>query len=77
MILTCEKTKMNGKETDGTNNVAYYYGFYSETKKRLDFVNISTKAKAGFTGDKHKKNIYLFNKAFIMHNNFFAFSNYK
>ena len=49
MILTCEKAKMNGKETDGTTNTAYYYGFYSKENKYLDLTNLSTKAKSGFT----------------------------
>ena len=47
--LTCEKTKINGQEQEGTNKNAYYYGFYSSSKKRLDLINLETAASAGFT----------------------------
>lgn len=57
IILTCEKAKMDGKETEGTDNTAYYYGFYSKTKKRLDLINMSTKNKAGFIRKEKLNNI--------------------
>ena len=57
LVLTCEKSKMNGKEEGQTDNIAYYYGFYSKTNSRLDLTNITTKKKVGFTLNKKLEDI--------------------
>ena len=57
MILTCEKTKNNGKEETGMNNIAYYYGLYSDKTKRIDFTNLSSKLKISLTLKEKTTNI--------------------
>ena len=49
IILNCEKVVLEGIEQEITNNQLYYYGFYNDTKKSLNLVNINSKQDAVFT----------------------------
>ena len=49
IVLTCEKTKVDGKEQSEEIKTAYYYGFYSQIEKQLDLTDIRTKKKITFT----------------------------
>ena len=43
IILTNEKTIMNHEEKNETDNIEYYYGFYSEQEEKLNLTNIISK----------------------------------
>ena len=57
IIITCEKMIQNGKEESVTNNVAYYYGLYSDETKRIELTNLSSKLKIGLTLKEKTSNI--------------------
>ena len=57
LILNCKKTKMNGTESNGTSNIAYYSGFYSKSEEKLELTNILTSNKSGFTLKDKLQNI--------------------
>ena len=57
LILTCEKMVINGKEEDGTDNMAYYYGFFSEKTMSLELTNLSSKLKSNLTLKEKTNNI--------------------
>lgn len=48
IILNCNKSIMNNNEQNNINNKIYYYGFYNETYKQLDLINIATNTNAKF-----------------------------
>ena len=57
IIITCEKMIQNGKEETVANNIAYYYGLYTDETKRLELTNLSSKLKIGLTLKEKISNI--------------------
>ena len=49
LVLTCEKSKIDGKEQDRVDTKVYYYGFYSKTNNKLELKDINTKKRIDFT----------------------------
>ena len=49
IILNCNQAIINGVEQPNANSTVYYYGFYDETRKYLDLVNINTSNQGKFT----------------------------
>ena len=55
IILTCEKLKANGEESDGDYKKLYYYGTFLDELERFDGVNIYTGKKVSFVKKEYLK----------------------